>query len=109
VRTQASEPTAAVKAKILQIIWENHGKSTRNHGFFPILTIHDAPLKNDEWELGDFLQQKCNAHLYVCLAAGWMAACLYVRPSVRLYVCNVCMVDKSGWDANQQEHVDECS
>ena len=50
--------------------------------------------------------------LHICMSvwlAGWMAVCLYVRPSVHLYVCNVCMVDKSGWDANQQEHVDECS
>ena len=76
---------------------------------FPDFDHSWCSSQNDEWELGDFLQQKCNAHLYVCLDAGWMAVCLYVRPSVRLYVCNVCMVDESGWDANQQEHVDECS
>ena len=110
VRTQASEPTAAVKAKILQIIWENHGKSTRNHGFFfrflPFMMLLSKMMNGN---LATFYNKSV---MHICMSvwlAGWMAVCLYVRLSVRLYVCNVCMDDKSGWDANQQEHVDECS
>ena len=47
--------------------------------------------------------------MHICMSVWMLAGWLCVRPSVHLYVCNVCMVDKSGWDANQQEHVDECS